>query len=222
MTSRSRRCCAGATVLTLLAGTIVLGAFAITGLFADRQAIAEVPASASASKGDHTMFGGTPERNFVNLHSTGLSHEFPKSEEDEKVRVLGNRVKWKESLGSRAYGGPIVAGGKVFVGTNNENPRSKRDRGKATDDYPEGPPVDKGILMCFDEKTGKFLWQMVHDKLASGQVHDWPREGLCSTPTVVGDRIFYCSNRCDVVCLDVNGFLDGRRRDLVVRHDERA
>jgi outer membrane protein assembly factor BamB len=210
MTSRSRRCCAGATVLTLFAGTVVLGTFAITGFFAERQLVAEAPASVAAAKGDHTMFGGTPERNFVNLHATGLSHEFPKNEDDDKVHILGSRVKWKEALGSRAYGGPIVAGGKVFVGTNNENPRNKRDRGKATDDYPEGPPVDKGILMCFDEKTGKFLWQMVHDKLPSGQVHDWPREGLCSTPTVVGDRIFYCSNRCDVVCLDVNGFQDGK------------
>src|SRR5262245_6602641 len=196
----------------LIVSAFVLGAAgvaAIATFSSNRQVVAEVPTNAPA-KGDHTMFGGTPERNFVNLHETGFSHEFPKSEDDEKIRVLGNRVKWKEALGSRTYGGPIVVGGKVVIGTNNENPRNKRDRGKATDDYPEGPPVDKCILMCFDEKTGKFLWQMVHDKLASGQVHDWPREGLCSTPTVVGDRIFYCSNRCDVVCLDVNGFLDGK------------
>ena len=118
-------------------------------------------------------------------------------------------MKWKEPLGSRAYGGPIVAGGKVFVGTNNENPRNKRDRGKPTDDNPEGPPIDKGIVMCFDEKTGKFLWQMVHDKLPSGQVNDWPREGVCSTPIVDGDRVYYVSNRCEVVCLDVNGFANG-------------
>jgi outer membrane protein assembly factor BamB len=163
-----------------------------------------------AKKGDHTMFGGTPARNFVDTVNTGISHEFPKSPDDDKVRVLGARVKWKETLGSRAYGGPIVAGGKVFVGTNNENPRNKRDRGKATDDDPNGPPIDKGILMCFDEATGKFLWQMVHDKLESGQVNDWPREGLCSSPAVVGDRLFYTSNRCEVVCLDVNGFLDGK------------
>jgi outer membrane protein assembly factor BamB len=64
--------------------------------------------------------------------------------------------------------------------------------------------------MCFDEKTGKFQWQMVHDKMESGQVNDWPREGVCSTPVVVGDRVFYTSNRCEVVCLDLNGFLDGK------------
>src|SRR5262245_50581774 len=172
-------------------------------------AVAEEP-KAAAAKGDHTMFGGTPDRNFVNLIDTGLSHEFPKAEGGD-ANVLGNRVKWQETLGSRAYGGPIIAGGKIFVGTNNENPRNKRDRGKPTDDNPDGSPLDKGVLMCFDEKTGKFLWQMVHDKLESGQVHDWPREGLCSSPIVEGNRLYYCTNRCEVVCLDVNGFADGNQ-----------
>ena len=35
-------------------------------------------------------------------------------------------VLWSAELGSRAYGGPIVAGGKVFVGTNNEGPRDPK------------------------------------------------------------------------------------------------
>ena len=169
-----------------------------------------VPAPAAAAKGDHTMFGGTLDRNFVNLTETGLSHEFPISPDDEKAHVLGNRVKWKETLGSRSYGGPLVAGGKIFIGTNNQNPRNKRDRKKPTDDNPDGPPIDKGILMCLDEKTGKFLWQMVHDKLDSGQVHDWPEIGLCSTPVVEGNRLYYVSNRCEVICADANGFLDGQ------------
>jgi len=159
-------------------------------------------------KADHQMFGGTPDRNFVNLIDTGLSPEFPKDPDDEKLRVLGSRIKWKQPLGSRSYGGPLVAGGKVLVGTNNENPRNKRDRKKPTDDNPDGPPEDKSILMCFEEKTGNFLWQMVHDKLPSGQVHDWPGIGLCSTPVIDGNRIYYVSNRCEVVCLDLNGFYD--------------
>lgn len=160
-------------------------------------------------KGDHAMFGGTPARNFVNLEATGLAHEFPKNPEDDKVRVLGNRVKWKSQLGSRAYGGPTVANGKIVVGTNNDNARNKRDRGKATDDDPMGPPADKGVLMCFSEKNGDFLWQAIHDKLESGQVNDWPREGVCATPLIEGNRVYYTSNRCEVVCADLNGFADG-------------
>jgi outer membrane protein assembly factor BamB len=156
------------------------------------------------------MFGGGPDRNMVARSEISLSHDFPVSQEDQTVRVLGSRIKWKAQLGSRAYGGPIVAGGKVYVGTNNENPRNSRDRGQPTDDFPDGPPLDKGIIMCFDEKSGAFLWQMVHDKLESGIVNDWSHEGIASSPAVDGDRVYYVSNRCEVVCLDINGFLDGK------------
>ena len=33
--------------------------------------------------------------------------------------------------------------------------------------------------MCFQEATGKFLWQAVHDKLPDRNVKDWPKEGVC-------------------------------------------
>src|SRR5207237_8649170 len=137
---------------------------------------------------DPVTFGGTPERNMVNRTDKGVT---------DKPDPEGPGLKWKAELGSRAYGGPVIAGGKVFVGTNNERPRNPRDERKSPDGDVE--PIDKGILMCFDEKTGGLLWQAVHDKLPSGQVHDWPKEGLCSTPTVEGDRVYYVSNRCAVV-----------------------
>lgn len=169
------------------------------------QAVAEEPKTPSApttgGKSDHIMFGGTLGRNMVNMIDTGIPASFKPEE----------AAKWKATLGSRAYGGPIIAGGKVFIGTNNENPRNKRDRGKPTDDNPEGPPIDMGNLMCFDEKTGEFLWQAVYEKDKAGQVKDWPHEGLCSTPIVEGDRVYYCSNRCTVVCADVNGFANGNQ-----------
>src|SRR5215213_588686 len=162
---------------------------------------------------ERAMFGGTPARNMVNLTAAGLSPEFPRVREGtgHPVWVLGDRVKWKATLGSRAYGGPTVVGDRILVGTNNENPRNKRDRNKPVDDDPEGPPLDKGVVMCFRASDGAFLWQMVHDKLESGQVNDWPREGVCSHPTVEGDRVYYVSNRAEVVCLDLNGFADGNQ-----------
>src|SRR5262249_2022857 len=67
---------------------------------------------------------------------------------------------------------------------------------------------DKGVLMCFDEASGKFLWQAVHDKLPQGRVKDWPEEGICSSPAVEGNRVYYVSNRCELCCADVNG--DGK------------
>jgi outer membrane protein assembly factor BamB len=118
-------------------------------------------------------------------------------------------VLWKANLGTRAFGGPTVAGGRVFVGTNNWRPRNPRDTRKNPDGEVE--PLDRGILMCFDEKTGKFLWQAVHDKFRGGIANDWPQQGIASSPTVVGDRAYYVSNQCRVVCVDVNGFADGNQ-----------
>jgi outer membrane protein assembly factor BamB len=142
------------------------------------------------------MFGGTPARNMVNLVDKNIP---------DKVEPDGRATLWKAELGSRAYGGPTIAGGRVYVGTNNETPipRNLRDTLKNKDGEIE--PVDRGILLCLDEKTGRFLWQAVHPKLPSGQMNDWPREGVCSTPCVDGDRVYYVSNRCTVVCLDAEG-----------------
>jgi outer membrane protein assembly factor BamB len=134
------------------------------------------------------QYGNTPGRNMV-LEAEGLPSEW-------NVKT-GMNVKWSQAVGSQAYAGPTVAGGKVFVGTNNEGDRNPKIDG------------DKGNIMAFDEKTGEFLWQMVHDKLPETKLHDWPLQGICSTPAVVGDRLYYVSNRAQIVALDVEGFRDG-------------
>jgi len=105
-------------------------------------------------------------------------------------------IKWVAELGSETYGGPVVAGGKVFVGTNNERPRDAKVTG------------DRGVLMAFDAKDGRFLWQAVHDKLPVGGESDWPQQGVCSKPFVEGNRLYYVSNRGELVAADVEGFLD--------------
>src|SRR5262249_8233002 len=142
---------------------------------------------------------GGLSRNFVNTFERNIPSEWSIEPGSEK------HIKWSVDLGSKAYGGPIVAGGKVFIGTNNKKPRNPRDVDKATKE-----PVDKGIIMCFRESDGKFLWQAVHDKLAAGRVNDWPDEGICSSPTVEGNRLYYVNNRCELICADTEGFLDGK------------
>ena len=114
-------------------------------------------------------------------------------------------IKWAVALGSESYGNPVVANGKVFLGTNNGHGYLKR--------YPS--KVDLGVLLCFEEATGKFLWQHSNEKLPTGRVHDWPNQGVCSTPVVDGDRLWYVSNRGEVVCLDTEGFLDGEDDGVV-------
>ena len=63
-----------------------------------------------------------------------------------------------------AGGNVVVAGGKVFIGTN-EHPRDPRpQRG------------DRSILLCLDEKTGDYLWQLVIPSRRR-QVNDWENYG---------------------------------------------
>jgi outer membrane protein assembly factor BamB len=112
----------------------------------------------------------------------------------------GKNVVWSMPLGSETYGNPVVANGKVYIGTNNGNGYIKR--------YPSS--VDLGCLVCFDEKSGKFLWQHSNEKLPTGRVHDWPHQGICCSPYVEGERAWYVTSRGTVVCLDTEGFRDGQ------------
>ena len=100
---------------------------------------------------------------------------------------------WVAKLGSQSYGTPTVADGKVFVGTNNESPRNPAHIG------------DRGIVMAFDEYTGKFLWQLVSPKMGTGKVNDWEFLGICSAPTIVGGMAYVPDNRCQIVSMSLNG-----------------
>jgi outer membrane protein assembly factor BamB len=174
----------------------------VAGLAAMALAVAGLAGPPKSGKSDLVMFGGTPARNMVNTVARDVA---------EKPNPLdGRALLWKAELGSLSLlGTPTIAGGRVFVGTNNNKPRNPRDTKSTAEGEVE--PIDKGVLMCFDEATGKFLWQAVHDKLPGGQVRDWPDIGVSSTPVVEGDRVYYVSNRCTLVCLDVEGFANGKQ-----------
>ncbi len=111
----------------------------------------------------------------------------------------GQNIRWSMPLGSSSYGGVVVANSKVFTGTNNGSGYLAR--------FPK--TVDLGVLLCFNETDGKFLWQHSNAKLPTGRVNDWPTLGICSAPLVDGDRLWYVTNRGEVVCLDTEGFWDG-------------
>ena len=143
--------------------------------------------TASAEK-EIALWGGTLSRNMVSTEKN-----IPASWD----MTTGENIKWTAELGSQSYAGPLVIGGKVFVGTNNKALRNPKLTG------------DRGVIMAFNESDGKFLWQATHTKLTSGRVNDWPLQGICSTPFIEGDRLYYISNRCEVVCIDTEAFLDG-------------
>ena len=79
---------------------------------------------------DWPMWGGTPSRNMVSA-ATGLPDKW-----DVKAKT---NVKWVADLGSQTYGNATVAAGKIFVGTNNELLRDKKQIG------------DRGVLMAFKQ-----------------------------------------------------------------------
>ena len=109
-------------------------------------------------------------------------------------------IKWVARLGSQSYGNPVVADGKVFIGTNNGGSWLKR--------YPY--TVDLGCMIAFDQETGKFLWQHSSEKLKTGRVHDWPDQGICCAPLIEGKRLWFVTSRGEVRCLDTEGFHDGK------------
>ncbi|MCB1123021.1 MAG: PQQ-binding-like beta-propeller repeat protein [Verrucomicrobiae bacterium] len=154
---------------------------------------------------DWPTWGGSADRNMVGKAS-GIPTEIvsgdylPKSENIDMSTTKG--VKWVAKLGSQTYGTPVVAGGKVFVGTNNESPRIPEIVG------------DRGVLMCLDEKTGEFLWQIPIPKLGAGKVSDWEFVGLCSSPAIDGNRGYAVTNRGEVMCFDVEGMANGNDGDF--------
>jgi outer membrane protein assembly factor BamB len=138
--------------------------------------------------GEQRQFGEAWSRNMVSKER-GLPAVFDLQ--------TGQNVKWVAELGTESYSTPVVAGGRVFVGTNNERPRDPRHQG------------DRGVFMCFDEETGKLLWQLVAPKLEEDPYHDWPKTGMSSPGTVEGNRIYLVSNRAQLLCLDVRGMANG-------------
>ena len=143
---------------------------------------------ASAGIAEETMWGFTPDRNLVSD-----AKNLPTNWNVE----TGENIVWKAALGAQSYAGPIRIDGKIFMGTNNQIARNPKITG------------DKGVVMAFRESDGEFLWQAAHPKLPAGRVNDWPQQGICSTPYIRGDQMYYISNQCRVVCADTEGFMDG-------------
>jgi len=181
------------------AGGVTLGIFAaLLFVLAPEDETPDLTPAAQAQKAEvmgraWPLFGGTLARNMVNTVEKNIPAEWALEVKDRKtgkVAKPAKNIKWAAALGSKSYGGPTIVNGKIYVGTNNEAPRDPKIKD------------DKGIMMCFRESDGQFLWQIVHDKLPSGQVNDWPKEGICSTPVVDGNFLFYVSNRCELICAD--------------------
>jgi len=113
-------------------------------------------------------------------------------------------VRWVTKLGTFICGNPTVADGRVFVGTDDESlqhdTRLKRTKG--------------GMIWCLDEKTGEMLWRLPvpvrpKDRLPVDAHYGQQNLGVCSSPTVVGNRAYVVTNAAEILCLDVRGQANG-------------
>ncbi len=149
---------------------------------------------------DWPMWGGNESRNMAS-NTAKLPGEFNagsfKSGSDEVDLATTDKVKWVAKLGSQSYGNPTVSNGRIYVGTNNDSPRNPRYKG------------DRSVVYALHEATGEYIWQLNVPKLGTGKVSDWEYLGICSSPTIDGDRIYLVTNRCEVMCLDVHGMANG-------------
>src|SRR5262249_41812350 len=106
---------AGATTAAVFATLVIV----LIGSSREDGQKKEKPGEIKSGADSWVMYGGSPSRNMVNAEVKGLPAEW---DIDPKNPV---NIKWVADLGSKSYGGPLVAGGKVLVGTNNKKPREK-------------------------------------------------------------------------------------------------
>ena len=168
-------------------------------------------ASVSVLGADWPQWGGDSGKNMVsqekNLPESFEPGEKKPNEGGIDIRTTRN-VRWTAKLGSYAYGNPTVADGRVYVGTDarslNLDPRLKYTRG--------------GLVKCFDEATGKLLWQLpipIRTQLPEGAHFGHQHLGVCSSPTVDGNKVYVVTSAGDVLCLDVKGQANGNEGPFV-------
>src|SRR5689334_3350951 len=95
---------------------------------------------------DYPQWGGSQNRNNVS-NEQKLAADWNPGEFDPKTghwnKAMARNIKWVATLGSQSYGSPVVADGRVLIGTNNSNGYLKQ--------YPND--MDLGCLLCFSEQT---------------------------------------------------------------------
>ena len=159
-------------------------------------------ATGTAAAGDWPQWGGTAARNMVSpAKNLPASFSIGRQTGGRLDPDAMRNILWAAPLGTATYGNPTVAGGRVFVGTNDgtwRDPRVAADQG--------------GVIACFEERTGRLLWRLRTPRYRAkvhGSGFDDLNTGVCSSPTIDGNRAYVMTNRAEVLCLDVAGLADG-------------
>lgn len=140
------------------------------------------------SHAQYAQWGERFTRNMIS-DEVGLPAHFSVKNEEN--------IKWKTSIGSHGYATPIVVDDKVLIGGNNAAVKDSLHQG------------DRGTLFCFNMEDGSLYWQLIIPRIPGDRHNDWPMIGVCSPPTVDGDKVYILTNRSEILCLDLNGMHDG-------------
>ncbi len=136
---------------------------------------------------DWPSWGGQPSRNMASVTEKGLPDWFSigkKNAHGDVDPATTKNIKWVAKLGCLPYGSAVVSKGRVFIGT-------------------QGAKYSDAAILCLDEQTGTEL-----GKFVCGPSHT-PAEnyGVCSTPTIDGDRLYFVAPYPEVICLDLKSWL---------------
>ena len=151
----------------------------------------------SAPARDWPQWCGSDSKNMVSAE-VGLPDLFVPGERDFAVGATikmdtTRNVKWVRKVCQAVYATPVIASGKVFIG---------------------GRKPRQGLMTCLDEQTGEALWQWQGPaRKVPDYIDGWligirthPEElGVCSSPVVESNRLYFVTHSFKVICLDVNG-----------------
>ncbi len=149
----------------------------------------------SAPAADWPQWAGSDAKNMVSTEK-GLADSFVPGDKKPDGTIdlaTARNVRWGVKIANAIYSTPSIAKGKIFVG---------------------GMERDNGTFVCLEAATGKLVWKWkapakkFPNDIAGFHIgiHEIPAQmGVCSTATIDGNRVFFVSQRFEVVCLDING-----------------
>lgn len=112
-------------------------------------------------------------------------------------------IRWSGELGSEVIAQPVVSGHLVWVGTNSYQ-------------FKDNKHEDASVLICFDDRTGRELYRYVSPRRPEGRNFDWPMSPLGCSPLIEGDRMWFTTNRCETVCMDIGPLRRGEGQPRIV------
>ena len=137
--------------------------------------------------GDWPMYGGTPPRNMVNTVAKDIPTRW--SAQGRQERQVEGR------LGDRTYWRPGRRGRPASSSAPTTASLATRRQGR------------QGVLMCFRESDGEFLWQITHDMPDDSHMAAPGRARLHARR---GGRPAVLRQPAELICADVDGDPDAR------------